>query len=93
LPTLNATEYALLLNESYANSGSTIPYPNVSNLGKGTNWQDETLSTGVPIISHDLTFSGGSDKITYSVSGSHLDQEGIVGQEKSGFYEILQEFR
>jgi hypothetical protein len=40
---------------------------NVSNLGKGTNWQDETLSTGVPIIG---AFSGGSDKITYSVSGS-----------------------
>ncbi|MBC5841044.1 TonB-dependent receptor [Flavobacterium sp. F-380] len=85
LPTLNATEYALLLNESYANSGSAIPYPNVSGLGKGTNWQDQTLSTGVPIISHDLTFSGGSDKITYSVSGSHLDQEGIVGKAKSGF--------
>jgi hypothetical protein len=32
-----------------------------------------------------IYFSGGSDKITYSVSGSHLDQEGIVGQEKSGF--------
>ena len=85
LPTLNATEYALLLNESYANSGNAIPYPNVSGLGKGTNWQDATLSTGVPIISHDLTFSGGSDKITYSVSGSHLDQEGIVGKAKSGF--------
>jgi TonB-linked SusC/RagA family outer membrane protein len=85
LPTLNATEYALLLNESYANSGSAIPYPNVSTLGRGTNWQKETLSTGVPIISHDLTFSGGSDKITYSVSGSHLDQEGIVGKAKSGF--------
>ncbi|MFV8332614.1 SusC/RagA family TonB-linked outer membrane protein [Flavobacterium sp. GSP14] len=85
LPTLNATEYALLLNESYANSGTAIPYPNVSGLGKGTNWQNETLSTGVPIISHDLTFSGGSDKITYSISGSHLDQEGLVGKSKSGF--------
>ena len=85
LPTLNGTEYALLLNESYANSGSPIPYPNVNSFGKGTNWQKETLSTGVPIISHDLTFSGGSDKITYSVSGSHLDQEGIVGGAKSGF--------
>ncbi len=40
----------------------------------------ETFSTDVPIISHDLTFSGGSDKITYSVSGSHLDQEGIIGR-------------
>jgi hypothetical protein len=32
---VNATEYALLLNESYANGGQTIPYPNVSGLGKG----------------------------------------------------------
>ncbi|MEL1240470.1 SusC/RagA family TonB-linked outer membrane protein [Flavobacterium flavipallidum] len=82
---LNATEYALLLNESYANGGRTLPYTNVTGLGKGTKWQDEVMSTGVPIISHDLSMSGGSDKITYSVSGSHLDQEGIVGQNKSGF--------
>jgi hypothetical protein len=25
------------------------------------------------------------DKVTYSVSGSHLDQEGIIGGNKSGF--------
>jgi hypothetical protein len=31
---LNATEYALLLNESYANGGNTIPFPNVSGLGQ-----------------------------------------------------------
>lgn len=85
LSTLNATEYALLLNESYANGGQALPYPNVSGIGKGTNWQDEVFSKSVPIVSHDLTFSGGSEKITYSVSGSHLDQEGIVGKDKSGF--------
>lgn len=34
---LNATEYALLLNESYANGGQALPYPNVSGLGKETN--------------------------------------------------------
>jgi hypothetical protein len=44
----------------------------------------QTLGNGVPIISHDLSFSGGSDKITYSVSGSHLDRRIIVG-DKSGF--------
>lgn len=85
LPTLNATEYALLLNEGYANNGSAIPYTNVSGLGKGTDWQKEVISKGVPVISHDLNFSGGSDKITYSISGSHLDQEGIIGESKSGF--------
>jgi TonB-linked SusC/RagA family outer membrane protein len=84
LPTLNATEYALLLNESYANGGRPLPYPNVSSLGKGTNWQDEVFENA-PIINNDLTISGGSDKITYSISGSHLDQEGIVGGDKSGY--------
>ncbi len=84
LPTLNATEYALLLNESYANGGRPLPYPNVSGLGKGTNWQDEVFENA-PIINNDLTISGGSDKITYSISGSHLDQEGIVGGDKSGY--------
>ncbi len=82
---LNATEYALLLNESYANGGQTLPYKNVSGLGKGTNWQDEVFNSGVPIINHDLSISGGSDKMTYAVSGSHLDQEGIIGGNKSGF--------
>ncbi|MFE3866707.1 SusC/RagA family TonB-linked outer membrane protein [Flavobacterium sp. LS2P90] len=86
LSTLNATQYAALLNESYANGGKPVPYPILnSNLGRGTDWQNEVFDTGVPVISHDLTFSGGSDKISYSVSGSHLDQEGIIGGDKSGF--------
>ena len=85
LQTLDATEYALLLNESYANGGKPLPYPNVSGLGKGTNWQDEVFGKGVPIINHDLSISGGSEKINYSVSASHLNQEGIVGSDKSGF--------
>jgi hypothetical protein len=41
LPMLNATEYALLLNESYANGGNAIPFPNVSGLGRGTDWHRE----------------------------------------------------
>ncbi len=86
LPTLNATQYAALLNESYANGGKPLPYPNLSSsIGQGTDWQKEVFGKNVPIISHDLTFSGGSEKITYAVSGSHLDQEGIVGGDKSGF--------
>ncbi|WP_339654087.1 TonB-dependent receptor [Flavobacterium frigidarium] len=82
---LNATEYGLLLNESYVNGGAALPYTDVTGLGKGTNWQDEVISNSVPIINHDISISGGSDKVTYAVSGSHLDQEGIVGEQKSGF--------
>ena len=85
LSLLNATEYALLLNESYANGGQTLPYPTVSDLGEGTNWQDEVFSRNVPIISHDLGVSGGSEKMSYNLSGSHLKQDGIIGTDKSGF--------
>ncbi|CAN1561267.1 CirA Outer membrane receptor proteins, mostly Fe transport [Flavobacteriaceae bacterium] len=84
LPTLSATEYALLLNESYANGGQALPYPNVSGLGEGTNWQKEIFNPA-PIINYDMSISGGSEKITYAVSASHLGQEGIIGGDKSGF--------
>lgn len=84
IPLLNATEYALLLNESYANNGEPLPYPDVSQLGVGTDFQDEVFDTS-PIISHNLSLSGGSEKVTYSVGGSHLYQEGIVGASKSDF--------
>ncbi|MDX1761784.1 MAG: TonB-dependent receptor plug domain-containing protein [Christiangramia sp.] len=81
LPLLNATEYALLLNESYANNGQALPYPNVSGLGEGTDFQDEVFDTA-PIINHNVTLSGGSEKVTYSVGASHLNQEGIIGADK-----------
>ena len=84
LSLLNATEYALLLNESYANGGQTLPYPNVSGLGKGTDWQNEVFNDA-PIVSNDFSVAGGSDKITYSFSGSDLKQEGIIGQGKSDY--------
>jgi TonB-linked SusC/RagA family outer membrane protein len=85
LPLLNATEYALLLNESYANGGQAIPFPDVSGLGKGTDWQDEVFEKGAPITNHDFTISGGGEKISYIISGSHLEQDGIVGSNKSDF--------
>lgn len=84
LALLDATEYALLLNESYANGGQSLPYPNVSGLGKGTNWQDKVFEKS-PVISTDFSISGGSDKITYNFSASDLYQEGIVGTGKSDF--------
>lgn len=86
LSLLNATDYALILNESYANAGNPLPYPNVSGLGKGTDWQDELFRKGAPIISHDFSVSGGTDKVTYAISASDLTQEGIIGDwDKSRF--------
>jgi TonB-linked SusC/RagA family outer membrane protein len=84
LDMLNATEYGLLLNERYAGGGQALPFPDASNLGVGTDWQDEVFSTA-PIVNHDISVSGGGEKVTYSISGSTLSQEGIVGGEKANF--------
>lgn len=84
LPLLNATEYALLLNESYANAGQVSPIQNIAGLGRGTDWQDEVFQSA-PIISHNVSVRGGSEKTTYSFSASLLDQEGIVGGPKAEF--------
>ncbi|MEC3906248.1 TonB-dependent receptor [Tamlana sp. 2201CG12-4] len=84
LPYLNATEYALILNESHAANGEDLPFPDVSGLGVGINWQDEVFGTA-PIMNHNLSASGGGEKSTYYVGASYVDQEGIVAPEKSNF--------
>jgi TonB-linked SusC/RagA family outer membrane protein len=81
---LNATEYALLLNESYGNGGQALPYPIATGLGKGTDWQDQVFQKA-GISNKDFSISGGSEKITYSLSASKIAQDGIIGLEKSGF--------
>jgi len=84
LPVLNATEYAVLLNESYAASGQAIPFTDISGLGRGTNWQNELFSAA-PIFNNDVSITGGSEKTTFSISASDLRQEGIIGGDKTGF--------
>jgi TonB-dependent starch-binding outer membrane protein SusC len=84
LPLLNATEYAVILNESYAAAGDPLPFPDISGLGKGTDWQSE-LFQPAPIFNNDIRIAGGSSKMNYSISASDLRQEGIIGGDKSGY--------
>ncbi len=84
LNVLDATEYALLKNEAYINAGQSIPFTNITELGVGTDWQDEVFET-TPIFNHDINISGGGENIAYSISGSTLDQKGIVAPDKSNY--------
>jgi len=43
----------------------------------GTDWQNEIYQTA-PIQNHQLSLSGGFDKVQYLVSGGYLDQKGIL---------------
>ncbi|WP_353124935.1 SusC/RagA family TonB-linked outer membrane protein [Parapedobacter pyrenivorans] len=74
---LNAKEYAIIANEWLRNGGQE-PYFNVDEVeNPGTDWQDAVLRTA-PIQDHTLTFSGGSEKTQYSVSGNYYGQDGIL---------------
>ena len=84
LPALNARDYALLVNEALAANGEPNLYPDVSILGKGTDWQDEVFKNA-PIISNDLTIRGGTKNSSYAFGASLLTQDGIVGGGKSNF--------
>ena len=86
LPLLNSREYAVLLNESYAAANMPLPYPNVNSLSVNTDWQNELFQENVPIQSNNLSIQGGGENVTYIVSGSFLDQQGIIGEDKTGFY-------
>ena len=43
----------------------------------GTDWQDEIYRVA-PIQNHQLSLGGGTENMTYMVSGAYLDQEGIL---------------
>ena len=82
---LNAYEYAAILNEASANAGEGIVFPNISDFGDGTNWQDEVLIEA-PIVNHSITASGGSDNTSYYFSAGYTGQDGVVGGGEKSFF-------
>jgi TonB-dependent starch-binding outer membrane protein SusC len=82
---LNATEYAAMINEGSTVAGGNVIFPNLSTIGVGTDWQKEIFKTAA-MQSHNVSVRGGSDKMSYFLSGGYLSQGGIVGgNEKSVF--------
>ncbi len=78
---LDAKEYAVIANEWLRNEGLD-PFFNVDEVqNPGTDWWDAIFRVA-PIHNHTVTFSGGSEKGRYSISGNYYDQEGII--ENSG---------
>ena len=64
---------------------STVSTPNAqgkwnmySGANANTNWFKEVYRDWVPSHEHNLSVSGGSEKVTYRVSGSFLNQQGLI---------------
>ena len=88
-----ATDYAVLMNEKYINGKQTLP-AEMANLadpynitdangdkitGFGTDWQKALFNDNAPIVQHDVSVSGASEKVSYYFSLGYFTQDGIVG--------------
>ena len=83
-----ATDYAILTNERLVNSGQAPIYLDPYHLvdangnevkGFGTDWQDEVFNDNAPVVNHDVTLSGATERVNYYVSTGYFSQDGIVG--------------
>ncbi|MES2063704.1 MAG: TonB-dependent receptor [Bacteroidota bacterium] len=82
---LNASEYAAIINEGSVTSGGSPIFTDLSNIGVGTNWQDQVFKTA-PMQSHNISARGGGEKMSYFLSAGYLSQGGIIGgYDKSHF--------
>lgn len=76
---LNATEYAVMMNEGLVNAGQAPVYNDPYSYGKGTDWQDEVFNDNAGVTSHEVNLSGASDRVNYYLSLGYFHQDGIVG--------------
>lgn len=87
----NARDYAILMNERNVNDGIAPSYADPNNLidvngdpitGGGTDWQSLVFNDNAPVVNHDISISGASEKLNYYLSLGYFSQEGIVGGDK-----------
>ena len=84
LDLLNADDFVDYQNQIRANQGNTTPYAQGDH---DTDWQDQIYRSG-STQNHQLSFSGGSDKINFYASGTYFTQDGILinsGYERASF--------
>lgn len=78
---LNAHQYATQVNQNRQQRSLPLVFTNQQlqefATNGGTDWQDEIYRTGIS-QNHRLNVSGGTDNMSYSISGDYLENKGIV---------------
>ena len=79
LPLLKAYQFASMHNEMMAAAGEPqySGYADPLALGNGTDWMSE-LWQFAPTQNYSLSYSGGTKKSNFYVSGAYFDQKGII---------------
>lgn len=86
---VSAQDYMILINEAEENSGrkltnfeAKIPaatWDEIQAGWEGTKWLKELTNVNAPVKSHSINITGGNENSTYSLGGSYLYQEAILG--------------
>ncbi|GHT63070.1 SusC/RagA family TonB-linked outer membrane protein [Bacteroidia bacterium] len=77
---LDAKEYMTLMNEREINDNGSPRYtPEQISAAKTTDWQDEVFNYDAPVVSHQVSATGGNDKGGYFLSFGYFNHEGIIG--------------
>lgn len=79
----NPDEYRNIFQASVDNYGGSYDQAaDRFNLNSNTDWYAELLRPAI-ITNHNISFAGGTDKATYSVSANYLYQNGVMNTENS----------
>ena len=99
LDLLNAGDYAQKVDDYAASQNGTVSAPitpvlpftaaQITALRKsgGTDWQNEIYRAAI-IQNHQLSVSGGTENVKYFISGSFMDQQGLVVNTKYQRYTL-----
>lgn len=68
-----------MINEGAINAGIAPKFSDPYSYGQGTNWQDEVFNNNAPMMNHQVSVSGASEKVNYLFSLGFYTQDGIVG--------------
>ncbi len=98
--TLSSVDNMILNNEAVSNTGSTVlPYaqtlidqyrttPADNFTVYDTDWKDAIFQNTGILQNHNLIVSGGSDKASYLASGTYLDQQGLIVNNRFTKYDL-----
>lgn len=91
LDLMDATQWARFYNEYLVSAKILTEAPfsesDIAAMGKGVDWQEEVFQPA-PIQNHNLSVSGGTDKIKYHVAGSAFKRDGLVHNSMMGKYNL-----
>ncbi len=79
LDVMGLQDYATFVNGVDKEYGrqTTPEFADPGLLGKGTNWQNQVFQRA-PMMSHQLSVSGGKDRTQFYIAGGYFEQDGIV---------------